>query len=47
MGGEVTPLTPFFNYTLVWNTGISYGLLGGLTPDMLLLVIALAMDALA
>jgi signal peptidase II len=47
VGGEVTPLTPFFNYTLVWNTGISYGLLGGLTPEMLLLVMALAMVALA
>lgn len=46
-GGEIVPLTPFFNYTLVWNTGISYGLLGGLAPEMLLLVMALAMVALA
>ena len=25
--GETYPLTPFFNFTLVWNRGISYGLL--------------------
>lgn len=29
-GGEVVPVTPFFDYVLVWNTGISYGLLGSL-----------------
>lgn len=46
-GGEIIPMGPVFNYTLVWNTGISYGLLGGLTPEMLLLVMALAMIALA
>ena len=29
-GGEIVPLTPFFDYVLVWNTGVSYGLLGDL-----------------
>lgn len=29
-GGELVPVTDFFNYMLVWNTGISYGLLGSL-----------------
>lgn len=46
-GGETVPLTSFFDYILVWNTGISYGLLGGLTPEMLLLVMGIAMVALA
>ncbi|WP_127144794.1 signal peptidase II [Pelagibacterium montanilacus] len=45
-GGEVVPVTPFFDYVLVWNTGISYGLLGGLSPEMLLVIMALAMVAL-
>lgn len=46
-GGEVINIAPFFDYVLVWNTGISYGLLGGLGPEMLLLVMGLAMVALA
>ena len=29
-GGELLSVTPFFDYVLVWNTGISYGLLDGL-----------------
>lgn len=29
-GGEIVPVTGFFDYVLVWNTGISYGLLGSL-----------------
>lgn len=29
-GGEIVPATPFFDYVLVWNTGISYGLLGSM-----------------
>lgn len=45
-GGEVVSITPFFDYVLVWNTGISYGLLAGLTPEMLLLVMGLAVVAL-
>ncbi|WP_404405996.1 signal peptidase II [Pelagibacterium halotolerans] len=46
-GGEVVPVTSFFDYILVWNTGISYGLLGGLTPEMLLIVMGIAIVALA
>jgi len=46
-GGEVVNIAPVFNYTLVWNTGISYGLLGGLSPEMLLIVMGIAMLALA
>lgn len=46
MGGEHIPVTPFFDYVLVWNTGISYGLMSGVTPEMLLLVMGLAMVAL-
>jgi signal peptidase II len=46
-GGEVVNIAPFFDYVLVWNTGISYGLLGGLTPAMLLAVMVAAMVALA
>jgi signal peptidase II len=29
-GGEIVPVTPFFDYVLVWNTGVSYGLLADL-----------------
>lgn len=29
-GGEIVPVTSFFDYVLVWNTGISYGLLDGM-----------------
>ncbi|HWJ89174.1 MAG TPA: signal peptidase II [Pelagibacterium sp.] len=46
MGGEHIPVTPFFDYVLVWNTGISYGLMSGVTPEMLLLIMGLAMVAL-
>jgi signal peptidase II len=46
-GGEVINVAPFFDYVLVWNTGISYGLLGGLTPETLLVIMAAAMIALA
>jgi signal peptidase II len=28
-GGEVVPVTGFFNYILIWNTGVSYGFLTG------------------
>ncbi|WP_196259500.1 signal peptidase II [Pelagibacterium limicola] len=47
MGGEVVNIAPFFDYVLVWNTGISYGMLGGLTPEMLLAVMGVAVLALA
>ncbi len=45
-GGEVVPVTPFFNYVLVWNTGVSYGLLGDLPVWALGLVAAVAIVAL-
>jgi signal peptidase II len=45
-GGEVVPVTPFFNYVLVWNTGVSYGLLGDLPVWALGLVAAIAIVAL-
>jgi signal peptidase II len=45
-GGEIINVAPFFDYTLVWNTGISYGLMGGMAPEMLLLIMGLAMVAL-
>lgn len=41
-GGELVNVTPFFDYVLVWNTGISYGLLGNLPVWGLLAVAALA-----
>ena len=40
-GGEIVPVTGFFDYVLVWNTGVSYGLLGGL-PVWVLGVVAVA-----
>ena len=45
-GGEVIPVTSFFDYILVWNTGISYGMLDWLPPVSLLVVMAIAMIAL-
>lgn len=45
-GGEYVPVTDFFDYVLVWNTGISYGLLGDLPPVVLGGIIALAIVAL-
>lgn len=46
-GGEVVRVTDFFDYVLVWNTGISYGLLTdlpswGLGVIMLVAVLALS-----
>lgn len=46
-GGEIVPVTGFFNYVLVWNPGISYGLLSGLPVWVLGLVAAGAILALA
>ena len=46
-GGEVVPVTPFFDYRLLWNTGISYGMFDGLAPVMLLVIMGVAMAALA
>lgn len=46
-GGEIVRVTDFFDYVLVWNTGISYGLLTdlpswGLGAIMMVAVVALA-----
>jgi signal peptidase II len=46
-GGEIVRVNDFFDYVLVWNTGISYGMLDhlpawGLTVIMLLAIIGLS-----
>jgi signal peptidase II len=46
-GGEVVNIAPFFDYVMVWNTGISYGMLGSLGPEMLLVIMGVAIVALA
>ena len=45
-GGEYVPVTPFFDYVLVWNTGISYGLLGDMPLPVLGAIIVVAILAL-
>ena len=45
-GGEVVSVTPFFDYVLVWNTGISYGLFDGLPVWSLGVVMLVAVVAL-
>jgi signal peptidase II len=45
-GGEYVQVTSFFDYVLVWNTGISYGLLGDLPLIALGSVIFVAIVAL-
>lgn len=45
-GGEFLRVTDFFDYVLVWNTGISYGLFGDMPLAVLGVVIALAIAAL-
>lgn len=46
-GGEVLRVTDFFDYVLVWNTGISYGLFDRLPVWSLGVVMAVAILALA
>ena len=46
-GGEVVRVTDFFDYVLVWNTGISYGLLEGLPVWALGVIMLVAIAALA
>jgi signal peptidase II len=46
-GGEFIPVTEFFDYMLIWNTGVSYGLLGGVPLWALSIVIAAATILLA
>ncbi|HTJ55934.1 MAG TPA: signal peptidase II [Devosiaceae bacterium] len=45
-GGEYLPVTNFFDYVLVWNTGISYGLFAGLPPVVLGVLMVFAIIAL-
>jgi signal peptidase II len=42
-GGEMVRVTDFFDYVLVWNTGVSYGLLGDAPLWALGIVIVAAM----
>ena len=46
-GGEVVRVTDFFDYVLVWNTGISYGLLEGLPVWALGAIMLVAIVALS
>lgn len=46
-GGEFVQVTDFFNYVLVWNTGVSYGLLDGLPVIALGAIAVVAIAALA
>ncbi|KKB86050.1 hypothetical protein VW29_04725 [Devosia limi DSM 17137] len=46
-GGEVVQVTSFFDYVLVWNTGISYGMLDGMPPWALGVIMLVAIVALA
>jgi len=47
LGGEFVPVTPFFDYVLVWNRGVSYGLLDGMPVWGLGLIAAVAIAGLA
>jgi signal peptidase II len=46
-GGEILQVTSFFDYVLVWNTGISYGLFDHLPAWALGLVMGVAIISLA
>jgi signal peptidase II len=46
-GGEIVRVTDFFDYVLVWNTGISYGLLDGMPTWVLGVVMLAAIAALS
>jgi len=46
-GGELVRVTDFFDYVLVWNTGISYGLLDRLPVAALGAIMVVAIIALA
>jgi signal peptidase II len=45
-GGEVIQVNDFFDYVLVWNTGISYGLLSSVPVVVLGLIMVVAIIAL-
>lgn len=46
-GGEIVRVTAFFDYVLVWNTGISYGLLGDLPVWALGIIMLIAIIGLS
>ncbi|HTN62707.1 MAG TPA: signal peptidase II [Devosia sp.] len=46
-GGEVVRVTDFFDYVLVWNTGISYGMLTGMPSWGLGAIMVVAVVALS
>ncbi|WP_423068849.1 signal peptidase II [Devosia sp. CN2-171] len=46
-GGEIVPVTSFFDYVLVWNPGVSYGLLNDLPVWALGAIAIVAIAALA
>jgi len=46
-GGEIVQVTDFFDYVLIWNTGISYGLFDSLPVWTLGILMIVAMAALA
>jgi len=45
-GGEFIPVTPFLDYVMVWNTGVSYGLLSGFPQPVVLTIVGMAFGAL-
>lgn len=47
IGGEIVHVTGFFDYMLIWNTGISWGLMSGVSAQMLLAIMVAAMAALS
>lgn len=46
-GGEFYSFLPFLDYTLVWNTGVSYGLLQGLPQYLIMGITGAAFAMLA
>jgi len=46
-GGEIVRVTDFFDYVLVWNTGVSYGLLDGMPVWGLGAIMLVAIAALS
>ena len=46
-GGEFHPVAPFLDYVLVWNPGVSYSLLTGAPPAVILVVMGVAMALIA
>lgn len=45
-GGEAITVTPFFDYVLVWNTGVSYGLLSSVPAPILVVAMVIAVAGL-